>query len=180
MRILRAMTMVLAMAGSVAAAQDTRTALAQFRERADSYAQLQRQITRAFPEPDEGDESWGMMLARHHAAAELRRARGAAQAGDIFIFIPPVHPIFRERIAAALAGPDQHALRAAAARSTHDAGGRKAAVDQPFPAAALLPVRLILALPELPPELEYRLAGRDLVLWNVYAELVADVLDDVY
>jgi hypothetical protein len=52
-------------------------------------------------------------------------------------------------------------------------------VDEPFPWGAqnLMPPTVLRALPALPDELEYRFVGRDLVLIDIHANLVVDILD---
>ena len=52
-----------------------------------------------------------------------------------------------------------------------------ARVNADYPAGAsmpLMPTCLLAALPPLPPELEYRFVGRDLILWDVHAGLIVD------
>jgi hypothetical protein len=34
------------------------------------------------------------------------------------------------------------------------------------------------ALPPLPPELQYRFVGRDLILWDIHSGLIVDFLPD--
>jgi hypothetical protein len=67
-------------------------------------------------------------------------------------------------------------------RATHedrDELGR-ALVNDRWPGTALttMPPDLLAALPPLPPELEYLFAHRDLVLWDVRADVIIDVLRD--
>ena len=42
-----------------------------------------------------------------------------------------------------------------------------------------MPTRLLLALPALPEELQYRFMNRALILWDVHAELIVDFIPDV-
>jgi hypothetical protein len=42
----------------------------------------------------------------------------------------------------------------------------------------MMPQDLLAAFPPLPPELEYRFAHHDLVLWDMHVDLVVDVLRD--
>jgi hypothetical protein len=53
-------------------------------------------------------------------------------------------------------------------------------VNETYPMASLcrLPVDVKSALPQLPPELDYRFAGHDLVLWDIYAGIVIDFVPD--
>jgi hypothetical protein len=76
------------------------------------------------------------------------------------IFAPPVDEFFRQRAREAL-GQDERLLLA----GTDEWLG------------ALSP-RLVQYLPDLPPGIEYRLVRANLVLWDVHAETIVDVLPD--
>jgi hypothetical protein len=92
------------------------------------------------------------------------------------IFTPPVATVFRQLIATALEGPaDMPQLTGAGTVLPLD---RHPAALEPFPAAQLhdFPARLERALPALPPMLEYRLIGDDLVLRDVRDEVIVAVL----
>ena len=39
-----------------------------------------------------------------------------------------------------------------------------------------MPVNVLCQLPSLPTELEYRFVNRDIVLWDVHADLVVDII----
>lgn len=53
-------------------------------------------------------------------------------------------------------------------------------VNEPFPwgRGAVMSPTLLRALPPLPRELEYRFAGRNLVLIDFHADMVVDILND--
>ena len=56
-------------------------------------------------------------------------------------------------------------------------------VNMEWPALALfdfVPPQLLLALPPLPAELEYRIIGRSLVLLDHHANLIVDILPDAF
>jgi hypothetical protein len=103
-------------------------------------------------------------------------ARLNARQGDIFL--PAVTRMFRERIALALAdvnvddyleylyeGEDLRIMRA----EIH--------ARDPYSRVPLgLPVNLLQLLPDLPSELEYRLVGRDLALWDEHAGMIIDFI----
>jgi hypothetical protein len=67
-----------------------------------------------------------------------------------------------------------------AAMSGVGATSHRAAVLQPFPTNELheFPPVLARALPELPPTLEYRLIGNDLVIRDTVGDLIIAVLRD--
>jgi hypothetical protein len=107
---------------------------------------------------------------------EIRRARYAAQRGDTFS--AAVADVFRRRIQRALWDLDVTALMA---EMEEDASPRapKPVVNGSFPWSsgnAIWP-SVLAALPELPEELEYRFVGADLVLIDVPANLVVDILE---
>lgn len=60
--------------------------------------------------------------------------------------------------------------------------GAKVAINTMYPTTLPLitfPAALLRALPDLPPELEYRIVGRHLLLRDVKANLIVDALYDV-
>jgi hypothetical protein len=98
--------------------------------------------------------------------------------GDVFT--PAVSRYFRTRIdallretgvdvAAMMEPPDEDVVIAAVPR-----------VGEPIPwnAPPVMWPSMVEGLPELPAELEYRFLGRDLVIIDVLANLVVDVLHD--
>ena len=59
--------------------------------------------------------------------------------------------------------------------------GRPLRVNESYPAGAPLPTvppSLLLNLPPLPPEVEYRIVGTDLILHDVEANLIVDWIPD--
>ena len=56
-------------------------------------------------------------------------------------------------------------------------------VNSVYPSAlplATFPPNLLKKLPELPPELEYRIVGRDLMLRDVKGNVVVDIMRNVF
>jgi hypothetical protein len=92
------------------------------------------------------------------------------------IFTLPVATVFRQMIATALDEP-AHVPQLTGAGTVLPLDRHPAALE-PFPAAQLhdFPARLERALPALPPMLEYRLIGDDLVLRDIRDEVIIAVL----
>lgn len=111
-------------------------------------------------------------------AAAIRAERADAKQGDIFT--PALAPLLRGRIAETLF---EHRYSVDEARSSSRLDGIdyarvKLQVNGTFPwvlGAAMLPC-LIDALPPLPPELQYRIVDSQLVLIDVHASLIVDLL----
>jgi hypothetical protein len=117
-------------------------------------------------------------LAVTMRAAGIRLARATAGQGDIFA--TDIARVFRARIAKAL---ESHDYLVADLLLPPDEDG-----DTPPPAlvngtfawrtAIATPACVLATLPSLPEELQYRFVGRDLVLVDVEANLIVDVLPD--
>jgi hypothetical protein len=118
-------------------------------------------------------------LAVTMRAAGIRLARATARQGDIFA--PAIARVFRARITKAL---ESHHYLAADLLLPADEEG-----DTPPPplvngtfawrTAIATPGCVLATLPSLPEELQYRFVGRDLVLVDIEANLIVDVLPDV-
>jgi hypothetical protein len=109
---------------------------------------------------------------RHHCLSMFPEALNAATPAPK-IFTLPVAMVFRQKIAHALAGGN-------AEIGSVGAASHRAMVLQPFPANELYAFPPVLAdvLPELPPTLEYRLIGNDLLIRDTVAEVIVAVLRD--
>jgi hypothetical protein len=115
-------------------------------------------------------------IARLNALAEIpRERRRAPREGEIFT--PDVADLFRRLLTTRLFG-DEYSAEIAAEVEKRGAVAPPVRVNEPPPwdidNAVLLP--LLDGLPLLPEELEYELAGRDLVLVDVPSNLVVDVI----
>lgn len=157
------------------AAADER-ALAAFEVRINDYVALHRRLERAWPpgwfvaDPEQAE------MAAEALRVALREARPQAAQGGLFM--PDVADVLRFRIATALR-EEAYDLAVLTWPPDGDDGGRwKPEVNQPMPwgvSATRWPSFAM--LPPLPPELAYRFIGRDLVLIDVHANLVVDILD---
>ena len=121
---------------------------------------------------------------RRALAQAIRAMRPQARQGDL---IPPgAQPVVKRVIAAELAGragaPARKEILAGNPPLDPDHDDRmtvKLAVNADYPAAAALstvPPSVILTLPQLRKEVEYRFVNRDLVLLDVEANLILDFL----
>jgi hypothetical protein len=160
-------------------AQEERT-LTEFNLRIDHYVALHRRLERSVP-PEQMFDDWEeMSQARDDLAKAIREARPDARPGDI------LSPSFREvvttRVEQTLARADYDlATVLRAINSEVVPGGPRLKVNGRFPwehvGAAMWPA-LLQVLPVLPRELEYRFVDRDLVLVDIHADLVVDILKE--
>jgi len=150
----------------------------QFQRAADIYAFLHRRLERRLPAVEVNANPDTIRIAIAAMAAAIRQARPDAQPGELFN--PAAAGTIRHRIARAL---QSRGYTPADVRAAEQAGGVDTSavtlhVNGSFPwlvGTAMFPF-IIEVLPPLPPELQYRLVGRDLVLIDVHASLIVDIL----
>jgi hypothetical protein len=146
-----------------------------FARRVADYADLHRRVAAAYPPPHLTADYEQTRRATEALAAAMTAARPHARCGDIFV--AGAADIIRARIAALIAEREYDvALMRRAWRRDH--APQPVVVNQRFPWPGGDPIwpLLLWELPLLPPELEYRIIDRDLVLLDVDADLVVDVL----
>lgn len=168
----------LAVAGSAAETFDVPQAtLKQFATSIQQYVQLHRQIERQLPPLRARSDAQEIAESSNAMASALQTARAGAREGNIFT--ASVGALLRSRIAEAL---DARGLTAAqviaASLEEADEEAPLPVVNGRFPwtrGAEMFPC-VLNALPDLPDELQYRIVGRDLVLVDVHANLVVDIL----
>ena len=149
-----------------------------FSRATDSYAFMHRRLERRLPVMEVNANPETVQRALDAMAAAVRAARPGARQGDLFN--PLVQATIRTRIARALRahGMTPADVHAAELADGVDSSTVTLTVNGAFPWAigtAMVPC-VIETLPLLPPELQYRIVGRDLVLIDVHAGLVVDIL----
>ena len=155
---------------------DRAAAIAAFEERVGEYATLRHRVEAQLPPFVPSEDPNTFLVNRALLAEKIKAARPGASRGQIFT--PVVEKALREVIARAVAGRDVEAL-------LRDLFAEHAVVEafhprvyQPYPEWGTheMPLVLLRHLPGLPEGIEYRLIGHDLVLWDIDADLVIDVL----
>lgn len=154
-------------------------AVEQFDRAVDDYVALHRLIERRFPPVRTFDDPAQMYAERAALRSAIVEARSIARRGDVFT--PAVSQVIRERLLRAIRWHRHDPADILADnRAERLPGTPMPRVNQPFPwglGAAMWPT-LLRVLPELPEELEYRFVDRDLVLIDMHANLVVDILID--
>ena len=114
--------------------------------------------------------------SKNAMAEKIQEARADAKQGDIFT--PEIEAYFRKRIAAAMRGANGPKIRSSL-RHAEPLHSMPLHVNQPYPDGVPLqsvPPTLLLNLPRLPKELEYRIVGRDLALHDIGPNLIVDLI----
>ena len=158
-----------------------------FEERVAQYVLQHRVLERTVPPLQPTRDMRQVDMAVQALALRIRLARTDAQPGDLIT--PEAGMVFRRRIATCLTAGEWAAIIAENAEEAEEEEGLPAGqppalrVNMTWPEAVLfgfVPPQLLAALPRLPEELQYRIIGNALVLWDHHANLIVDFLPDAF
>ena len=152
-------------------------ALAAFDRRIARYLELHRSVERSLGWHRIFEDSEEMFEAMYALQSGIRDGRPGVQRGNMFT--PDVAVIVRARLEQTIVDCG-HRVEDILAFINEERlpGAPRPRVNEPFPWAlgsSMWPT-LLPALPPLPGELQYRFADRDLVLIDMHADLVVDIL----
>jgi hypothetical protein len=149
----------------------------EFQKRVQAYMKIHNEAETKVPNLKRTDDPEEIAKREQALAQMIMTLRNQAPANEIFAkeyqphFVKIVQDDFANRSAA-----DRKALVHELPRNV------KVDVNTVYPTTIPLitfPAGLLRKLPDLPPELEYRIVGRHLILRDVKANLIVDVLRDV-
>jgi hypothetical protein len=154
-------------------------ALHRFNQQIAAYMVIRHNVEQRLPVPEVSANASDIVAMQAALAHALRAARPLAQAGDIFGADVSVE--FRRRIQQALErrGVSEGALLTDLQRespATPPALAVNGIFDWRF--GAMMPAAVIASLPDVPWPLQYRFVCGDLVLLDVDAGLIVDILPD--
>ena len=150
-----------------------------FEKRIDEYMKLRKAAGAQVPRLKTTDSPENISEHEKSLASRIREARPDARQGNIFT--PEIRAEFRRLIGLAMPTP-RDAARVKKSLKHAEPVSLKLRVNDSYPTNIPLqstPPSLILSLPKLPPELEYRVDGHDLVLRDIEANLVIDFISGV-
>lgn len=139
-----------------------------------AYLQARKQNAGTMPKPTANASK--LKETRTHMQTRIEQNRADAKQGDIFD--PQISDYFRKQISTALNGPGGKRVMASLRRA-EPVKQANVAINKPYPSGVPLqsmPPTLLMVLPQLPKELEYRIVGRNLVLLDTEPNLVVDIL----
>ncbi len=157
-----------------------------FEERVNQYATLHRLLEGLLPPLRTTRDMAQLQMSVRGLALRVRMARADAHQGDLIG--PDVARMFRRRIATCLPAAEWAAIFADNAAEAEDEEGMPAGppplhVNMEWPEQVpfgFVPPQMLAALPRLPAELQYRIIGNALVLWDHHANLIVDFLPDAF
>jgi hypothetical protein len=152
----------------------TGAAVLAFKQRLADYVKVHKQADAEVPSLAETRDPAKISQREVALGDAIRRLRAGAKPGDIFV--EEVRPVLIEAIR------EDFAKRSAADRKAlveDMPANTKLAVNMTYPSSLPLgtvPARLLRELPDLPPELEYRIVARHLILRDAKANIIVDFI----
>ncbi len=150
-------------------------ALTEFANRVNTYLDERKQHAGTMPDKPTSNAR-KLKETREQMRTRIEQNRANAKQGEIFG--PPVDTYFRKQIAKALNGPDGKRVMTSLKRA-EPVKQVDVQINKPYPSGVPLqsmPPTLLMVLPQLPKELQYRIVGSRLVLLDIEPNLVVDVL----
>ena len=152
------------------------SSIQEFEKRLQEYQKLRKTAKSELPRLKPTNSPEVITHHEHRLAHDIRKARSQARQGEIFT--PEVSEEFRKLIAAAMQGPQKARIKESLG-SAEPATRHPLRVNETYPSNIPLqstPPTLLLNLPTLPPELDYRVISHDLVLRDIEANLIVDFI----
>ena len=164
-------------AGSQSVLLGQEAALRVFHERVESYAALHRRLAPPPPAASSNDPL-SRLLTRQYLASAIRSSRRYAEQGEVFS--PEVATVFRRLLADSIGERDGETFLAELSGGQPLPRGMHPIVNEPYSMTPMyrIPSEVRLGLPAIPPEVDYRIAAHDLLLWDIYAGIVVDFVPD--
>lgn len=152
-------------------------AMAAFQERVKEYSTLQSKARAGLPALS--TESTPEEIHTHQLAlaGRIRQARRTAKPGDIFH--PDMRIVIRTLMSQVFGGPEGAQLKADI--MDENPGRIRIIINERYPdnvPVSMVPPQVLAGLPNLPKELEYRFLGRALILLDVEAHLLVDIMEN--
>ena len=165
-------------------ADPTARALAEFAVQVDEYARLHRSAVRSVAPFRRGLSAAEVWARQERLADTIRARRPQARQGDLFT--PAARLVIVEIVQGFLRSPEGASARERVARDNP-------ATETPLTPVVLtvngtyahgasfstLPPKLLMRLPSLPREVEFRFVGKHLLLRDTFADIILDHILDV-
>jgi len=145
----------------------------EFAVRVNTYVELRRRIESGLPDVTVTDDVSQLRRSRQSLARAIRVARPAAAQGEFFTpatsaqFLLVLSRLMDAKMWAVIMDDNP--------------GGFRRDIDGTYPdgkAFATMPGRVLAELPELPDDIQFRFAGRHLILYDVRANTIIDRMPD--
>ncbi len=149
-----------------------------FSKRLNAYIKLHKDLEASLPPLKPSEEPEKILAHQQALAQKIAEARREAKPGDIFT--PEVQEDLRKIIHKEFKGPKGRHMRKTIRQGEPltDIHWRVNDTYPPNTPFTTVPPSLLIRLPSLPKEVEYRIVGRDLLLLDSTAKLVVDFIHE--
>jgi hypothetical protein len=168
--------------------------LVDFQKRIDSYMALHKEAAKDAPALKQTNNPAEIKTAQDALGARIRAARATAKAGDIMT--PEIQNKFRRLMYPVVTAPAPRGTAGRAVKADvkeelkenseerKEEGGKPVPLkvnatypnDTPLPTT---PPQVLMNLPKLPEQLEYRIVGKNLIIRDVEANIIVDFVPNV-
>jgi len=146
-----------------------------FKKHVDDYVQLHKRLEKQAPPLKKKEDQAKIAASQEALAKSIRAERATTKQGEIFT--PEIAKLFRRLMYPELNGTEGAATKKVLKEDAPAAIPLKVNVEYPEKAALpTVPPNLLLNLPQLPEELEYRIVGKNLILRDVHANIIVDFI----
>jgi hypothetical protein len=154
-------------------------ALAGFLQRVNQYVALHQRLENSLPHLSK--ESSPQEIDKHQRALGqlIQQERRGAKPGDIFT--PESEAVIKRLLTKVFGGPDGPALKASIMDENPGIPDLKA--NQRYPDTvplSTIPPQVLQGLPRLPEEMEFRFIGNTLILMDVHAHIITDLIPNAF
>jgi hypothetical protein len=182
-KFMRPVLTFLVLAGCVCGADDPK--IAAFTQRVEQFVKIRNEAKQKAGSLPKASTPEQIQAAERKMLEAIRTARADAKQGDIFT--PDIQPLFRQILKDNLSGADKEKKEsrqtARQGNPQNDKEKGEAApvvgVNAAYPKSAPLssvPPLLLLQLPKLPTDIEYRFVGETLILWDNISNVILDYM----
>ena len=151
--------------------------LMDFQERIKKYMDLREEAERKSPKLEETKDPARIKAAQDALAANLRQLRATAKQGEIFT--PEIARHLRELMYPVTKGREGAETKQVIKEDQPAPASVRLKVNAPYPddePLPTVPTNVLMNLPKLPEELEYRVIGHHLILRDATANLIVDFI----
>jgi hypothetical protein len=148
---------------------------AEFKKRVEAYAEMSKALADSLPKLSKDATPQQIDQDQRTFEKVIVRARADAKPGDLFI--PEMQTYVRTLLAGVFEGPLGTSERKAVHDEPHPV---RPTINTRYPdevPLATMPPKLLANLPTLPDQLEYRFVYNDLILMDVHAHVILDVVE---
>jgi hypothetical protein len=151
--------------------------MADFKAKVDDYLKLRKSVEGQAPAVKKTDKPQELLTAEKSLAANVRAARANAKRGDLFT--PATQALFRRMLNPSLKGPEGPENKGAIKEDGPEPKDVPFQVNADYPrdeSLSTVPPDVLRALPQLPPDIQYRFVGPHMILYDAKPNMIVDFM----